>query len=289
MIKLSHNLGWLHNFRTFPCPHGLDFEKTIEAIHSKGVFALEFFPTLLEFSHNLKRIKNVVEKNHLYFYSGHLPMMGGVLSDDSSTREYLWKYMEEWLETFAELGITTAVAHPDDAYFSESELAVKIENLLKYADFLGKVAQKYNMKIAVETLWEKGQLFTKIEELEYFKKNLPRENVGFCFDTGHVFGTSDNRCWKNPQKHLEDVFMLIKDNIYNFHVHDTDVNSDKHLPLGEGSIDFEKLFRLIKNMQPDFPITIEISPRHIGGKINSLNIDDALDNLYKTFWKFIDR
>lgn len=144
------------------------------------------------------------------------------------------------------------------------------------------------MKIAVETLWEKGQLFTKIEELEYFKKNLPRENVGFCFDTGHVFGTSDNRCWKNPQKHLEDVFMLIKDNIYNFHVHDTDVNSDKHLPLGEGSIDFERFFSLIKNMQPDFPITIEISPRHISGKINSLNIDEALDNLYKTFWKFID-
>ena len=42
-------------------------------------------------------------------------------------------------------------------------------------------------------------------------------------------------------------------------------------------------------MQPDFPITIEIFPRHISGKINSLNIDDALDNLYKTFWKFIDR
>ena len=52
---------------------------------------------------------------------------------------------------------------------------------------------------------------------------------------------------------------------------------------------FERFFRLIKNMQPDFPITIEIFPRHIGGKISSLNIDDALDNLYKTFWKFIDR
>lgn len=58
--------------------------------------------------------------------------------------------------------------------------------------------------------------------------------------------------------------------------------------LGEGSIDFERFFSLIKNMQPDFPITIEISPRHISGKINSLNIDEALDNLYKTFWKFID-
>lgn len=53
-------------------------------------------------------------------------------------------------------------------------------------------------------------------------------------------------------------------------------------------LDFERFFSLIKNMRPDFPITIEISPRHISGKINSLNIDEALDNLYKTFWKFID-
>lgn len=77
MLKLSHNLGWLKDFRTYPAPYGLDFERTISLIAERGISAVEFFPVLLEFSPNLKRIKQVIERNNLYFYSGHLPMMGG--------------------------------------------------------------------------------------------------------------------------------------------------------------------------------------------------------------------
>lgn len=288
MLKLSHNLGWLNDFRTYPSKYGMDFEKTIECIALKGLSAVEFFPTLLEYSPNLQRIRKIVENNNLYFYSGHLPMMGGVLSDNEEKRLYLWKYMEEWLVAFGEMGIMTAVVHPDDAYYRDEEIEKKLTNLLKYTEFLSKTAQKYNMKIAVETLWEKGQLFTKIEELDYFKKNLPNDNIGFCFDSGHVFGTSDCRCWKDPQKHLENVFYLLRNYIYNFHIHDTDVNSDKHLPLGKGSIDFAKFFNMVKDMKPDFPITIEIAPSLGREKINSLNINKALDELYKPFFEFID-
>lgn len=195
--------------------------------------------------------------------------------------------MTEWLEAFAELGIKTAVVHPDDAYYQETEIPQKMDFLIKYCEFLGETAQKYNMKIAVETLWEKGQLFTKFEDLDYFQKNIPLSNIGFCFDTGHVFGTSDDRCWNNPQKHLEEVFHLINKNVFNFHIHDTDVNSDKHLPLGKGSIDFNRFFNLLKEMKPTFPVTIEISPELKGECINCLNIGKALDILYEPFIKYL--
>ncbi len=81
---------------------------------------------------------------------------------------------------------------------------------------------------------------------------------------------------------------MLSYNIFNFHIHDTDVNSDKHLPLGQGSIDWTKFFKMIKDMKPNFPITIEIAPYLEKEKINSLNISKALDKLYKPFLEFMN-
>jgi sugar phosphate isomerase/epimerase len=78
---------------------------------------------------------------------------------------------------------------------------------------------------------------------------LDTEQVGFCFDTGHMhaFSKTDMRGWLNK----------LGPRIKELHLHDNDGSEDHHLAIGEGDIDFEPLFEYVdqKGLKPI--ITIE--------------------------------
>ncbi len=74
--------------------------------------------------------------------------------------------------------------------------------------------------------------------LQKLLRGLNSEKVGFCFDPGHmnVFSETNMKGW------LTTLGPFLKE----VHLHDNDGNSDDHLAIGQGKIDFEHLFEYME-------------------------------------------
>jgi sugar phosphate isomerase/epimerase len=80
-------------------------------------------------------------------------------------------------------------------------------------------------------------------------KALNNEEVGFCFDSGHMraFSETDMQGWLNE----------LGPRIEELHLHDNDGTEDHHFAIGQGDIDFESLFEYIDENRMRPIITIE--------------------------------
>ncbi|MCL2760245.1 MAG: sugar phosphate isomerase/epimerase [Desulfuromonadales bacterium] len=108
------------------------------------------------------------------------------------------------------------------------------------------VTEETNCKIAVENIFEDEpstllRLITAI--------NHPR--LGHCFDVGHW------NLFHKEGSSLEEWFEVLGYHIFEVHIHDNHGESDEHLPVGEGEIDFKLYFRLLAEYAPDAEWTLE--------------------------------
>jgi len=103
-------------------------------------------------------------------------------------------------------------------------------------------AKKSGFKISIENTYEEDPVLIK----ELIKD---QEGIGFCLDVGHVnvFGGKDHKRW------LEEL----GSSLFEVHLHDNHGFYDEHLPLGEGIIDFQKLFSMFPE-KDDLILTLEV-------------------------------
>ena len=130
---------------------------------------------------------------------------------------------------------------------------VGLKRLQEIADY----AESLGIKIAFENTKIKGYL-------EYVIDNINNKNVGICFDSGHC------------HVHFKDEFDFskFKDRIFAVHLHDNDQSDDLHLLPFDGTINWEKLIKELKDNNYNGPITMELCYRY-----DYLNM--GLDAFYK--------
>ena len=87
----------------------------------------------------------------------------------------------------------------------------------------------------------------RLTEFDWLMENLPSEWVGRTLDIGHAHINS----------HIEEFLTAPLDRIFNFHLHDNHGASDEHLPIGEGSIPWDKVLSLIARACYRGPLTLE--------------------------------
>ena len=99
---------------------------------------------------------------------------------------------------------------------------------------LNKRASDMGVKLAIENIFE-----NEPSNLKMLMEQMNSDNFGVCFDTGHcnLFSTVQ----------LEDWMEALNPHIIELHLHDNDKSSDQHLPVGEGTFDFNRFFRLLQN------------------------------------------
>jgi len=104
--------------------------------------------------------------------------------------------------------------------------------------------KKLHQKISIENVFEKNTVVH-----ERLLKKIKSKLIGVCFDVGHhnVFGEIE----------LEKWFKKFRDKIFEVHIHDNDGTFDWHKAVGEGNIDFYKIFKLIKKYCPEALLTLE--------------------------------
>lgn len=102
--------------------------------------------------------------------------------------------------------------------------------------------------IAVENIFEEepSTLLALIEAID-----SPR--FRHCFDTGH---------WNLFHRvSMEEWFSVLGSHIVETHIHDNSGMRDDHAPIGDGTIDFDLFFALLRRYAPDAVWTIEAHSR----------------------------
>ncbi|NHJ49683.1 MAG: sugar phosphate isomerase/epimerase [Asgard group archaeon] len=146
---------------------------------------------------------------------------------------------------------------------------VKQKNLTSVLE-ISKFAQKFNIDIGYENfpimpweLLEESYVPTLIREF-IEKINLP--NLGITWDIGH----------SNTTKYtLDECYSNFKDHLFHLHFHDNNGTGsgwlDTHAAVGKGTVDWEKLIELLKQMNYQRTCVFELS--------SIKKIDESLDFL----------
>ena len=118
---------------------------------------------------------------------------------------------------------------PDAAW---AQTILGIQQICDHAADLG-------MRIAVENMVNMPALFgRRPEEILGILETVDRENVGFIFDVGHA----------NTNGNVE-KFLELKDKVIHAHIHDNHGQKDEHLPVGNGTVPWNKVAKAFEGYQ----------------------------------------
>jgi len=194
---------------------------------------------------DLVRINSVLGQKGLRI-TIHAPFMdlspGGV---DAKVKRATIERLNQTLEVAAFFKPQIVIFHPGyNKWIFNGNTELWLENSLKTWSPIIIKAKKTGVSIALENIFE--------EEPSSLKKLISAihsADFNFCFDTGHfhLFSTVA----------MEEWFESLGEYIKAVHLHDNFKMSDDHLPIGDGEIDFDLFFKLIKHYGVDPIYTIE--------------------------------
>jgi sugar phosphate isomerase/epimerase len=164
---------------------------------------------------------------------------------DVSIREATRRRFDQVFKAAEQLRPRVIVFHPgyDDLRYGDNRMAWLNNSVRFWREFIPR-ARELGCVIAMENIFEK-----ETSTLRGLLEAIDDPCFRHCFDAGHwnMFTTV----------RLEEWFAELGPYIAESHIHDNNGQADEHLPLGEGQIDFDLLFGLLKHYAPDAVWTIE--------------------------------
>jgi sugar phosphate isomerase/epimerase len=153
-----------------------------------------------------------------------------------------FQQMFDWITLFQPLQVVCHTGY--DPRHHGSRWQSYLEHSLALWEPLLERAEAMKVVLLLENVWEASPRFHK----ELFA-NLRSPYLGFCLDVGHQhsFSSTPLQVW------LEELWEHLRE----IHLHDNDGDQDAHLPIGQGSIDFEQLFRFLKAKRLHPLLTLE--------------------------------
>lgn len=155
-------------------------------------------------------------------------------STDPSIREVSRSRLVRLFEILEYVRPEQVVCHTGfDPRHHRGQRAVFIDNSVAVWESFIKPAERLGAPLVLENVWEDDPE-VHLELLE----RIASPWFGFCLDTGHQHAFSNTRL----DRWLDATAGYLKE----IHLHDNDGSFDYHLPVGQGSIDFEYLFGFLK-------------------------------------------
>jgi len=173
------------------------------------------------------------------------------------------------IERFNQVLDIAEILHPNVIVFHSGyekwKYALKIDKWLNKSletwHPINERAKKIGAKIAIENIFE-----DEPTNLRMLMESINSDNFGICFDTGHfnLFSIVS----------LDEWLKALKTYIIELHLHDNNKEADSHYAIGDGSFDFNALFKELKGN--DCLYTIEgRSPDEVLKSIQRLNKHQA--------------
>ncbi|SEO60016.1 Sugar phosphate isomerase/epimerase [Halogranum amylolyticum] len=161
----------------------------------------------------------------------HLPFAVDVAAPFESQHEGLLDTHRNCLDAAADLGASKAVLHPSSAAWRFAWSTEEVEDAV--VDSVGTL-HAYAADRGVELTVE--NLITSRFTAENFERLLDRVDADMTFDTGHA------RAVGFESAEVAAFVAANRDRISHVHLNDTLGESDDHLPVGAGIVDFPAVF-----------------------------------------------
>jgi sugar phosphate isomerase/epimerase len=213
---------------------------------------------------NTQRVKllNEMAKSHSLKYSVHAPFADiNIASPSKPILNAIIKRLEKSMANASALNAYLWIFHPGlktgiSMFYPEQDWFQNLETI----SHLSKIAEDYGVKIAIENVPEPYPFLMK--SVEHFRKFYEESDtdISMVLDIGHA----------NINGQTELFLKIFKDKIVHIHAHDNDGKDDQHLGIGYGTVDWEKIAKLLTHMQYDRALIIE-SIEHIEESIQKLN------------------
>lgn len=183
---------------------------------------------------DVQKTRELLDHNpSLSFHAPFMDLSPGAV--DSLVREATMKRFNQILDVAEVLQPKIIVCHSG---YEKWRYALKpawwLEMSLLTWQPLNMRASDIGVKLAIENIFE-----DEPSNLKLLMEHMDSDNFGICFDTGH--------CNLFSKVGLEDWMEALNPHIIELHLHDNDKSSDQHLPVSEGTFDFDKFFKLLKN------------------------------------------
>ena len=182
---------------------------------------------------DISHLKNQLDYNpSLTIHAPFMDLSPGAV--DSKVRAVTMERFFHVVDIAEDLRVRAAVFHSG---YEKWKYALNIDLWLEQSLLtwkpLVKKAEEIGVKIAIENIFE-----DKPQNLVMLMEKIGNDSFGICFDSGHFNLFS--------KVSLEDWLWHLEPYIIELHLHDNNKTSDQHLPIGEGTFDFGKLFSAIK-------------------------------------------
>ena len=161
------------------------------------------------------------------------------------------------LEISALVGCKTVVVHPvhHEEYLGHEEERFE-QNMKFYRDLL-PYAKEYDVKIALENMFQKEtkrkiighDTCSRPEEFVRYIDTLDDEHFVACLDLGH--------CGVVGEEAYRAIRVLGHDRLKALHVHDNDYTKDMHMLPGLGKMDWEEIMKALAEIRYDGEFTYE--------------------------------
>lgn len=236
----------------------LSFEEIAKIISTSGIYTLDFpfhaegFYTANE--KYFKNIKAISEHYELDFNQTHAPYNSS-LSSDGELNELVNKSIE-CIKYTKILGAKMMVVHPLQHLPYDEKSEELFELNISFFNKLIPYAEKYDVKLALENLWQKNSrrriipsVCASPEDYNRYLNEFNSDYIVACLDIGHAILCN------------EDIPMFIKKlgkKLQTLHIHENDGKTDLHtLPYACETVDWESVSRALLMNQYEGDLTFE--------------------------------
>ncbi|WP_035259281.1 sugar phosphate isomerase/epimerase family protein [Desulfatirhabdium butyrativorans] len=158
-------------------------------------------------------------------------------------------HTEQCLRLAKRLGCAN-ISVPPGGPLGDQDRAEAIERFYSGLDRVAPLAESLGVKLLIEP--EPHLLLERTGEFLEFIRPIRSQWIGLNFDIGHFFCAGED-----PAEAMETLFPWIG------HMHIEDIGADRahrHLIAGKGAIDFRSVFRSMKSLGYDGPVSLELYP-----------------------------
>jgi len=192
-------------------------------------------------------------------------------------------FVKQWtrkIEQLSEVGIpmiTTSFGERNDRADQELQLS----NAVKAYDRIGKVGEKYGVKMLLEIPHLYGIMYGPQQVMWVFDR-LSSTNVGALVDCSH---------WGIIKYDVDDLFSRLGSRLWHIHLRDSrgpDTNDKKQeleLTPGDGTVDFAKFGQALDKANYKGDVSLEFEYRDMTLDAIELEYDRGLAHLAKVGWQ----
>lgn len=196
---------------------------------------------------DMEKLKELMRENGMAQIVVHAPYTMNACSSDPHLRELAGEMIAEDLERLEAMPGQLYNFHPGSHTGQGAETAIgQISQMLN-----GILSPRLHTKVLLETMSGKGtEVGKSFKELKDILDRVEcRDKMGVCMDACHLYSAG-----YDIVNHLEEVLKEFDDvigleHLYAFHINDSfnpfASNKDHHAKLGEGTIGYEAIVRLV--------------------------------------------